>query len=548
MKCECGNDLTSTSKFCTKCGKKNEFLATESNGEVEIELVDDVFTDVEFEEVEIQKNNVEIEQIVPTNTQEPNQKKNKSIWLFVVLLALLGGVGVGYSYIKNSTLEINDVDYTNYPYVIFTVTNNDNTKHDDFDFELYQDGILVTDVTEEGRGKFSVILDSQLVKGDTTVLEIKKTFSTDDEDFKIRQTVNDTMFKTSTLIDENFPEITILTEIPEFFESRDISDNLYITVDSTDYNPLQIKYNNDGTAEIKFNIDGSNRVADFKFTYNMADDNFTFAKESSITFEPLETNLYFYWQAETYTEYPDLSFTISADDQNTQDVTANLNADYFTITDSEGKTIPSLVTQDSTGLITVAFNIDDIQNWDEPIYVNYMDNYYSGAYEYYTDSYFLSEMQYWSTFEYDPTHRYEVVMGDVTWQDAFDIAISKGGYLVNITTQEELDAVVEQIKATTSSTSNQYWTGGYYDYDMGEYYWKDEYYNSVIGIYDFWMEGEPSWTSYDENLEVDIIEDAVALFYRSAENKWVLNDTADDLLYYYPGYSGSLGYIIEYDY
>ena len=40
-------------------------------------------------------------------------------------------------------------------------------------------------------------------------------------------------------------------------------------------------------------------------------------------------------------------------------------------------------------------------------------------------------------------HEYEIVYKDVTWQQAYNQAIQKGGYLVRINTKDEYNAIVE---------------------------------------------------------------------------------------------------------
>lgn len=150
-------------------------------------------------------------------------------------------------------------------------------------------------------------------------------------------------------------------------------------------------------------------------------------------------------------------------------------------------------------------------------------------------------------------HRYELVTDDVTWSEAREICEGKGGYLATITSWEEWNTVTEQIKRE-GKTGIQFLVGaGARDGDENliGYCWFEEdgridWLTNFKVFYEFWLPGEPSYTMTDENgREID--EDAVVLFFRSADDRFYINDVPDDILSVTPEYSGKIGYICEYN-
>ena len=59
----------------------------------------------------------------------------------------------------------------------------------------------------------------------------------------------------------------------------------------------------------------------------------------------------------------------------------------------------------------------------------------------------------------------------------------------------------------------------------------------------YWLTGEPSF--YDNSLLQD--EMYMNMFYVSKEERWVWNDVPDDLIAVAEFYSGTVGYICEYE-
>lgn len=146
--------------------------------------------------------------------------------------------------------------------------------------------------------------------------------------------------------------------------------------------------------------------------------------------------------------------------------------------------------------------------------------------------------------EPEAIHKYQIVMSDVTWSEAYLKSMEvSGGYLVHINSQEEMDAILKQI-AEEGKENGIFWIGGMRGTTGEEYHWLDTQMNMVgeaLNDKAYWLEGEPSL--YDASLELE--ECYMNMFYVKASDKWIWNDTILDLVSVAPGYSGKIGYIIE---
>ena len=145
-------------------------------------------------------------------------------------------------------------------------------------------------------------------------------------------------------------------------------------------------------------------------------------------------------------------------------------------------------------------------------------------------------------------HRYELVVQDVTWDQAFQAAKDKGGYLVHINSQEEQDAIIAQIKKE-GKEGKQFYIGGRLEAGTKNYFWVDENnktYGEILNspnywAYSQWLEGEPSYK------DGDTIEDKMDILYVDRVSRWTWNDVPADILSVVSGFSGKIGYIIEYE-
>ena len=142
-------------------------------------------------------------------------------------------------------------------------------------------------------------------------------------------------------------------------------------------------------------------------------------------------------------------------------------------------------------------------------------------------------------------HDYEYVPAEsgCTWQDAYNYCLEAGGHLLTINSDEEYS----YIKSMLEDNGNQnkvIYLGGSRQYETG-YYWdiagtiEGENLNDPVSwAYGCWMNGEPSFQ------DGDVEERYMSMFYYSGENRWVWNDSPEDLTAYFPD---KVGYICEYE-
>ena len=152
----------------------------------------------------------------------------------------------------------------------------------------------------------------------------------------------------------------------------------------------------------------------------------------------------------------------------------------------------------------------------------------------------------------DPTeggiHRYEYMISDVTWNQAYQECLDRGGYLVRINSREEYDYIISQLNERHLSNI-QFKIGGKREAGSQYYHWVDEngqLYGDVINSDSYWcasewMAGEPSYR--DGSTEEQYLD----IFYYKNSGKWVWNDVPDDIVATVPEFSGKIGYICEYE-
>ena len=150
-------------------------------------------------------------------------------------------------------------------------------------------------------------------------------------------------------------------------------------------------------------------------------------------------------------------------------------------------------------------------------------------------------------------HRYEIVTGDVTWDEAFAQSIERGGYLARISSREEYQYITDMLNSG-GYTKYQFYLGGRRDDGGTEYYWvntKDQFLGDCLNDSDswlgsYWYENEPSFRDTGSGAGGEIAENVISLFYVSGT--WYMNDSSNDMAGFYPDLmSGKVAYIIEYE-
>lgn len=149
-------------------------------------------------------------------------------------------------------------------------------------------------------------------------------------------------------------------------------------------------------------------------------------------------------------------------------------------------------------------------------------------------------------------HNYELIVADVTWSEAFEDCISRGGYLCRINSAEENEKIKELLDEQKKEEIYIAYLGGMRDENSEEYHWVDCEKNPYDDIANkeeyisFWYAGEPSYTDYVNDKE--IVEKYMAFIYPGATKEWCWNDVNDNVLSLAPDYySGRISYICEYE-
>lgn len=127
---------------------------------------------------------------------------------------------------------------------------------------------------------------------------------------------------------------------------------------------------------------------------------------------------------------------------------------------------------------------------------------------------------------------YQLFIEDVSWTEARDRCVEKGGHLVVISDEAELQKVIDLAK---SYGVNMLWIGCHRV--DGTLVWETD---DQVSVYP-WDAGEPSYMdSYD-----GVYEDYVMLW---NNNGWFYNDSRNDPVADYPGaYSGKVAYVCEFE-
>ncbi|MGL4607604.1 MAG: C-type lectin domain-containing protein [Eubacteriaceae bacterium] len=143
-------------------------------------------------------------------------------------------------------------------------------------------------------------------------------------------------------------------------------------------------------------------------------------------------------------------------------------------------------------------------------------------------------------------HEYEYIVSDISWGEAFQECLNKGGYLAHIESQEEWDQVIGEISAI-GKDNVKFYIGGRREDGANDYYWLDankkpvgEKINSTK-YESFWLSGEPSYR------DGSLTEQYMMMFYYDNGGYWVLCDVSNNVAKDVPMYKGRVGYICEYE-
>lgn len=133
----------------------------------------------------------------------------------------------------------------------------------------------------------------------------------------------------------------------------------------------------------------------------------------------------------------------------------------------------------------------------------------------------------------EPESTYQLFIENVTWEEARDLCVERGGHLVTISDADELATVTDLAETYGVSLV---WIGFYRGED-GEIHWVND---EEIDYY-IWGDGEPSGHDTDGTAE------DYGLLWQT-DSGWIYNDSRNDPISAYPGiYSGNIAYICEYD-
>ncbi len=144
-------------------------------------------------------------------------------------------------------------------------------------------------------------------------------------------------------------------------------------------------------------------------------------------------------------------------------------------------------------------------------------------------------------------HKYEVIIADVSWSEAFQRCIDRGGHLVCFNSPEEYNYVLGLIDDMNIDNSHYNLFIGGRRGEGDDYFWVDEN-GQCVGegltesCKNYWLPGEPSL--HDDSVNVD--EYCMDMLYKKKDGRWYWNDVTDDLIGLSDYFRGRMGYICEY--
>ncbi len=134
--------------------------------------------------------------------------------------------------------------------------------------------------------------------------------------------------------------------------------------------------------------------------------------------------------------------------------------------------------------------------------------------------------------------RYEIFIEDISWEEANQKCQERGGHLITITSQDEMDQAIKLAEATKAT---HVWIGGYTSYDeSGQVF--AHWITGEEFAYSAWCEGEPSRQDLD-----GVDEWYLMLWNIKKLGGWSWNDQRNNPVADYPNLSGKIAYICEYE-
>lgn len=134
-----------------------------------------------------------------------------------------------------------------------------------------------------------------------------------------------------------------------------------------------------------------------------------------------------------------------------------------------------------------------------------------------------------------PEPSYQVILEDVTWEEAVARCEALGGHLATVRSEDELEYI---ISLAEDAGAQFVWLGAYRAEDGIWYYVTGETMSFAR-----WDDGEPSAVDADGTRE-----DYLLLWYRKQTQTWTYNDMRNDPISVIPAtYSGKVAYICQFD-
>lgn len=146
-------------------------------------------------------------------------------------------------------------------------------------------------------------------------------------------------------------------------------------------------------------------------------------------------------------------------------------------------------------------------------------------------------------------HRYELIVQDVSWTEAQTLCHEKGGYLATVTAPEERQAILELMKQEEKLDIRffvGYRANETIDNQIAEARWinADGSTAPAGNLPNFWEYQAPDYSFVAPEFE---IQECGVLKYYPDTDKIYLFSAPDELVSTLPEYTGTIGYVCEYD-